>query len=69
MWAPQGNRIAYVKENDIFYRLAPETLPDIQLTFTGRRNQIYNGVPDWVYEGIANDTFTNTLHAFEHVYL
>lgn len=50
VWAPKGNSVAYVKNNNIFYRSNPEEQTEVQLTFTGSRNQIYNGVPDWVYE-------------------
>ena len=42
----------WVKENNIFYQgdvSDPNTMK--QLTTNGRKNAIYNGVPDWVYEG------------------
>jgi fibroblast activation protein alpha len=25
--------------------------PPFQITYTGRENRIFNGIPDWVYEG------------------
>ena len=43
-----------VQYNDIFYlrdikNMGPENF--VQYTFDGELDQIYNGVPDWVYEG------------------
>lgn len=51
-WAPSGDGIAYVMENNIFYASSPEKLSKAsQLTFSGVPGVVYNGVPDWVYEG------------------
>lgn len=53
VFAPETNAIAYVDRNNIFYRANPEDeKADVQLTFDGVNGQLYNGVPDWVYEGI-----------------
>ncbi|XP_043274698.1 venom dipeptidyl peptidase 4-like isoform X2 [Venturia canescens] len=49
-WAPQGNGLVYVSQNNIFYRPEPEINNDYQITSTGIFGSIYNGVPDWVYE-------------------
>ena len=50
VWAPTGNAYAYVYMNDIYYKTSPKG-QEIRLTRTGRPGTIYNGVPDWVYEG------------------
>lgn len=55
-FAPDGNRIAFVKDNNVFVRdLADGTVQ--QVTSDGKRNSIINAVPDWVYQeefGILN---------------
>ncbi|XP_077976690.1 prolyl endopeptidase FAP-like [Styela clava] len=48
-WSPVGSSLVWVRENDIYYRKTPQTAAD-RLTSDGRQNDIYNGIPDWVYE-------------------
>lgn len=48
-WAPVGNKLAYVWENDVHVMNGPETEP-VRVTSNGRENRILNGIPDWVYE-------------------
>lgn len=48
LWSPVGVTLAYVKDNDVYYRNASGN--EIRLTFDGEPGVIYNGVPDWVYE-------------------
>lgn len=50
-WAPRGNALIYVHQNNIYYRPEAEVPNDYQITRTGVFGTIYNGVPDWVYEG------------------
>ncbi|KYQ52768.1 Venom dipeptidyl peptidase 4 [Trachymyrmex zeteki] len=50
-WAPRGNALIYVHQNNIYYRPDAEVANDYQITNTGVFGTIYNGVPDWVYEG------------------
>ncbi|CAJ1079308.1 dipeptidyl peptidase 4 [Xyrichtys novacula] len=49
VWAPTGNRYAYVVDYNIFVRSGVNA-EAVQLTFNGKKNVILNGVPDWVYE-------------------
>ncbi|KOX67433.1 Inactive dipeptidyl peptidase 10 [Melipona quadrifasciata] len=49
-WAPRGNALVYVYQNNIYYRPEAEVAVDYQITDTGVFGTIYNGVPDWVYE-------------------
>lgn len=47
-WGPIGNALVFVQDNNIFYKANVSSNP-AQLTTDGREN-IYNGVCDWVYE-------------------
>jgi dipeptidyl-peptidase-4 len=48
-FSPDGKKIAYVKENNIFiYDIASKTYS--QITTDGKKNEIINGITDWVYE-------------------
>lgn len=49
-WAPNGNALIFVNQNNIFYRPEAEVATNYQITTTGVFGTIYNGVPDWVYE-------------------
>lgn len=48
-WAPSGNGIVYVFENNIYYVPTPSSA-EIKITTDGVADIVYNGVPDWVYE-------------------
>ncbi|CAL8289741.1 unnamed protein product [Lota lota] len=48
-WAPKGNKLAYVWENDV-YVMTNVSTPSKRVTFNGKHNLILNGIPDWVYE-------------------
>ncbi|XP_031816436.1 prolyl endopeptidase FAP isoform X2 [Sarcophilus harrisii] len=48
-WSPVGSKLAYVYQNNIYLKQTPRD-PPIQITSTGKDNQIFNGIPDWVYE-------------------
>ncbi|MCV9929370.1 S9 family peptidase [Flavobacterium sp. LS1R49] len=48
-FSPDGQKIAYAKENDLYvYDLASKK--STQITTDGKKNSIINGVTDWVYE-------------------
>lgn len=55
-FSPDGGRVAFVKDNDIFYKdLSGDEIR--RVTYDGCENRIINGIPDWVYEeefGIAH---------------
>lgn len=52
-WAPIGTGLVYVYKNDIYYISAPENIANTQrVTNDGEEGVIYNGIPDWVYEGL-----------------
>ena len=48
-FSPDGKKVAYVFENNIYYKnLATGKVT--QVTTDGKKNEIINGVTDWVYE-------------------
>uniref|UniRef100_A0A3Q0SVF4 Fibroblast activation protein, alpha n=1 Tax=Amphilophus citrinellus TaxID=61819 RepID=A0A3Q0SVF4_AMPCI len=49
-WAPTGNKYAYVLDFNIFFKSSVTADETVQLTRNGKKNEILNGVPDWVYE-------------------
>ncbi|KAA1470272.1 dipeptidyl aminopeptidase [Dentipellis sp. KUC8613] len=49
-WAPTGEGIAYVAENDLYVVSSPAALhTPIRITSSGNAS-LFHGVPDWVYE-------------------
>lgn len=48
-FSPKGNNVAFVRENNLFIKDL-NTNEEIQITDDGKRNEIINGIPDWVYE-------------------
>lgn len=48
-FSPDGKKIGYVKENNLFiYDIASNS--NSQITTDGKKNAIINGITDWVYE-------------------
>ncbi len=48
-FSPDGKKIAYVKDNNLFiYDAASKS--NVQITTDGKKNAIINGITDWVYE-------------------
>ncbi len=55
-WSPDGKKIAYVQNNNIFIKNLTDGATTT-VTTDGEKNKIINGVPDWVYQeefGILN---------------
>ena len=50
VFSPDGNLIAFVRENNIYLVKLLYDNAESQVTKDGKRNEIINGVPDWVYE-------------------
>ncbi|KJD31398.1 peptidase S9 [Tamlana nanhaiensis] len=48
-FSPNGKFVAYGHENNLFYKNL-ETGEVIQMTTDGKKNEIINGITDWVYE-------------------
>ena len=48
-FSPDGTKIGYAKENDLFiYDITSKAIT--QVTTDGKKNEIINGITDWVYE-------------------
>ena len=50
MWSPDGQQVAFVRDNNIFLVKLLYNNAESQVTKDGRRNEIINGLPDWVNE-------------------
>uniref|UniRef100_A0A8C8B5S5 Fibroblast activation protein alpha n=1 Tax=Otus sunia TaxID=257818 RepID=A0A8C8B5S5_9STRI len=48
-WSPVGHKLVYVYQNNIYLKQNPREAP-IKITSDGKQNEIFNGIPDWVYE-------------------
>lgn len=48
-WSPVGHKVAYVLNNDVYVMTSPGSGSE-RVTNSGKENEIFNGVPDWVYE-------------------
>jgi dipeptidyl-peptidase-4 len=48
-FSPDGERVAFVRDNNIFIKNL-KFGTESQVTYDGKRNEIINGIPDWVYE-------------------
>ena len=50
VFSPDGNMIAFVRDNNIFLVKMLYGNSESQVTEDGKNNAIINGIPDWVYE-------------------
>lgn len=49
-WSPTGHALLWVVENNLYFK--PNLLAsEIGMETNGGKNAIFNGIPDWVYEG------------------
>jgi len=58
-WSPKGNKLAYVYKWNLYVVDLDGANTAIQVTNDGSENNIYNGIPDWVYE--EEQVSTNNL--------
>ncbi|CAK8673111.1 unnamed protein product [Clavelina lepadiformis] len=51
-WSPTGHGVTWVRNNDLYYIDDVSKYPTgmVRITHDGSKNQILNGLPDWVYE-------------------
>lgn len=50
LFSPDGNVIAFVRNNNIFLVKLLYDNAESQITTDGKHNEVINGIPDWVYE-------------------
>ena len=50
VFSPDGNVIAFVRDNNIFLVKLLYDNAESQITKDGKFNEVINGIPDWVYE-------------------
>ena len=50
VFSPDGNQIAFVRDNNIYLVKLLYDNAESQVTKDGKCNEIINGIPDWVYE-------------------
>lgn len=52
-WLGRTTALIIVSENDIYLRQSPTDEEDIRLTHTGIPGIVYNGITDWLYQGMT----------------
>ena len=50
LFSPDGTKVAFVRDNNILLVDLTNHMKELQVTTDGRRNEIINGIPDWVNE-------------------
>lgn len=50
VFSPDGSMVAFVRENNIYLVKLLYGNSESQVTTDGKRNEVINGIPDWVYE-------------------
>ena len=50
LFSPDGTQIAFVRDNNIYLVKLLFGNSESQVTTDGKKNEILNGIPDWVYE-------------------
>ena len=50
VWSPDGLQVAFIRENNIFLVKLLYNNAESQVTKDGKKNEIINGLPDWVNE-------------------
>lgn len=69
-WLGNSTALLIIADNDIYLRQSPSDEEDIRLTYSGYGDTVYNGVPDWLYQGnsirrhlrqLSNKTNTNQI--------
>lgn len=50
LFSPDGKQVAFVRDNNIFLVSQLDKPQEQQITTDGKRNEVINGIPDWVNE-------------------
>lgn len=49
-FSPDSRMVAFVRDNNIYVAKSLDYGTEVAVTKDGKRNEIINGVPDWVYQ-------------------
>ncbi|KAG8332088.1 hypothetical protein J6590_028073 [Homalodisca vitripennis] len=60
-WCGNTTRLVLVADNDIYVRYSPVSNTDFRITATGQPSLLYNGVPDWLYQGEPSCTLRDRI--------
>lgn len=61
-FTPRGHSLVMVFNYDIYYKTGPKSAQSYRITKTALPSIIYNGVPDWLYEGLFYQQFGQHRH-------
>lgn len=50
-WLGNTSALLIVVDNDMYVKRSPSDEVDNRITDTGQPDLVYNGVPDWLYQG------------------
>lgn len=56
-FTPRGHSLVLVHNYDIYYKMGPKA-STYRITKTAVPGIIYNGIPDWLYEGLQTQSVT-----------
>ncbi|XP_044744473.1 inactive dipeptidyl peptidase 10 isoform X3 [Coccinella septempunctata] len=68
-WSPDGTGVAFVHDNDVYYKPKIDKNLVCRITMSGVLNEMYNGVPDWLYENEILRTSHTLWFSPDGVYL
>ncbi|CAH1163711.1 unnamed protein product [Phaedon cochleariae] len=68
-WSPDGAAVAFVFDNDIYYKPKVEKDLVCRITKSGRPGVVFNGVPDWLYENYILKTSHAIWFSPDGIYL
>ncbi|XP_056635273.1 inactive dipeptidyl peptidase 10 isoform X1 [Diorhabda sublineata] len=68
-WSPDGTAIAFIHNNDIYYKPKVEKDLICRITYTGQSDIIFNGIPDWLYENYILKTSHALWFSADGIYL
>ncbi|CAD5116647.1 DgyrCDS5517 [Dimorphilus gyrociliatus] len=57
VWSRSGQKISFVHDNDLYVQNSPSEDP-IRLTTDGKKEKIFNGIADWLYEEEILSTYS-----------
>nr|CAI5827942.1 unnamed protein product [Callosobruchus analis] len=68
-WSPDGAAVAFIYDNDIYYKPKVEKDLVCRITSSGQTGVIFNGVADWLYENYIIQTSGVVWFSPDSVYL